>query len=207
LLDITSSNHSFLNRKIINEPNWFNYSSFYSFVADQNFNVLVELGVFFGLSISFLAQEHKAKNNGVKIYGVDLFDTWAGKEEIESLYDTKGLSDEERLKKLGEYKYNFVTNRLEEIGCKHFVELIKSDSCSAASLFENESVDFVFIDGDHRYDYVKKDIESWLPKIKKGGIVSGHDYQEKGVSAAVEEIFGHSAQVFEKSRSCWYVHI
>jgi predicted O-methyltransferase YrrM len=117
------------------------------------------------------------------------------------------LSDEERLKKLGEYKYNFVTNRLNKVGCNHFVELIKSDSCSAASLFENESLDFVFIDGNHWYDYVKKDIEAWLPKIKKGGIISGHDYEENGVSTAVREIFGNSAKAFKESPSCWYVHV
>ena len=143
----------------------------------------------------------------MKIYGVDLFETWAGKEEIESLYDAKGLSDEERLKKLGEYKYNFVVNRLNEVGCNHFVELIKSDSSAAASFFENESLDFVFIDGNHWYDYVKKDIEAWLPKIKKGGMISGHDYEENGVSTAVRETFGNLAKAFKESPSCWYVHI
>jgi predicted O-methyltransferase YrrM len=188
------------------EPNYFNYSNFYEFVANHNFKTFVEVGVFFGLSISFLAQKVKSKD-GVKIYGVDLFETWAGKEEIESLYDAKGLSNEERLKKLGEYKYNFVVNRLNEVGCNHFVELIKSDSCAAASLFENESLDFVFIDGNHWYDYVNKDIEAWLPKIKKGGIISGHDYQAAGVSTAVGETFGDSAKVFKESRSCWYVDI
>jgi predicted O-methyltransferase YrrM len=189
-----------------NEPNYFNYFSFYEFISKQNFKTFVEVGVFFGLSISFLAQKVKNKE-GVKIYGVDLFETWAGKEEIESLYDAKGLSNEERLKKLGEYKYNFVVNRLNEVGCNHFVELIKSDSSAAASLFENESLDFVFIDGNHWYDYVKKDIEAWLPKIKKGGMISGHDYQEAGVSTAVGETFGDSAKVFKESRSCWYVDI
>ena len=154
-----------------NEPNYFNYSSFYEFVANHN------------------------------------FDTWIGKKEIESLYDTKDLSDENRLIKLGEYKFNFVINRLNEIGCNHFVELIKSDSCDAASLFENESVDFVFIDGNHWYDYVKKDIEAWLPKIKKGGMISGHDYQEAGVSTAVGETFGNLAKSFKESPSCWYVDI
>jgi predicted O-methyltransferase YrrM len=191
---------------IKNEPNWFNYANFYEFIAEQNFKTFVEVGVFLGLSISFLAQKVKSKD-GVKIYGVDLFETWAGQEEIESLYDTKDLSDEERLKKLGEYKYNFVVNRLNEVRCNHFVEIIKSDSCAATSLFENESLDFVFIDGNHRYDYVKKDIEAWLPKIKKGGIISGHDYQAAGVSTAVGETFGDSAKVFKESRSCWYVDI
>lgn len=189
-----------------NEPNWFNYANFYEFVANHNFKTFVEVGVFFGLSISFLAQKVKSKD-GVKIYGVDLFETWTGKEEIESLYDAKGLSNEERLKKLGEYKYNFVVNRLNKVECNHFVELIKSDSSAAASLFENESLDFVFIDGNHWYDYVKKDIEAWLPKIKKGGMISGHDYQEAGVSTAVRETFGNMAEAFKESPSCWYVDV
>jgi predicted O-methyltransferase YrrM len=191
---------------IKNEPNWFNYANFYEFIAEQNFKTFVEVGVFFGLSISFLAQKVKSKD-GVKIYGVDLFETWVGKEQIEYLYDIKGLSDKDRLEKLGEYKYNFVVNRLNEVGCNHFVELIKSDSSAAASLFENESLDFVFIDGNHWYYYVKKDIEAWLPKIKKGGMISGHDYQEAGVSTAVRETFGNMAEAFKESPSCWYVDV
>ena len=49
-----------------NEPNYFNYSSFYEFISKQNFKTFVEVGVFFGLSISFLAQKIKSKD-GVKI--------------------------------------------------------------------------------------------------------------------------------------------
>jgi len=39
----------------------------------------------------------------------------------------------------------------------------------------DESVDFLFIDGDHRYTQFKKDVQNWYPKIKKGGTISGHD--------------------------------
>ena len=42
-----------------NEPNWFNYANFYEFVANHNFETFVEVGVFLGLSISFLAQKVK----------------------------------------------------------------------------------------------------------------------------------------------------
>lgn len=43
-------------------------------------------------------------------------------------------------------------------------------------LFEDESLDFIYIDANHSYDYVKADMEMWYPKLKKGGLFSGHDY-------------------------------
>lgn len=43
-------------------------------------------------------------------------------------------------------------------------------------IFEDESLDFVYIDGNHAYDYVKQDLEKWWPKVKPGGLVMGHDY-------------------------------
>jgi hypothetical protein len=68
--------------------------------------------------------------------------------------------------------------------------LIKGDSVASADLFEDESLDFVFIDAGHSYGEVKRDIEAWFPKVRKGGIVSGHDYvayQDFGVIEAVDE--------------------
>jgi hypothetical protein len=43
-------------------------------------------------------------------------------------------------------------------------------------IFEDESLDYVYIDGNHTYDYVKQDMELWWPKLKKGGLFAGHDY-------------------------------
>jgi hypothetical protein len=68
--------------------------------------------------------------------------------------------------------------------------MIKGDSVKSAELFEDESLDFVFIDAGHRYEEVKADIEAWFPKVRKGGIVSGHDYvkySDFGVIEAVDE--------------------
>ena len=42
--------------------------------------------------------------------------------------------------------------------------------------FENESIDFVYIDGNHGLKFVIEDIYGWTKKVKKGGIISGHDY-------------------------------
>ena len=54
--------------------------------------------------------------------------------------------------------------------------MIRALSEQAVELFEDESLDFVYIDGNHSYEYVKQDIELWYPKVKQGGLVSGHDY-------------------------------
>lgn len=56
----------------------------------------------------------------------------------------------------------------------------------------DESLDFVFIDGNHQYPDVKIDVNDWAPKVRKGGIVSGHDYYDfasgrGGVVQAVDE--------------------
>lgn len=54
--------------------------------------------------------------------------------------------------------------------------MIKEASIQAAKNFENNFFDFVYIDANHCYEEVKKDILAWFPKVKSGGILSGHDY-------------------------------
>jgi len=54
--------------------------------------------------------------------------------------------------------------------------MIRSDSKSASEIFPDNSLDFVYIDANHAYDFVVEDINLWFPKLKKGGIFSGHDY-------------------------------
>ena len=66
------------------------------------------------------------------------------------------------------------------------------DSIEAAKLYEDGSLDFVFIDTTHGYEPTKKEIEVWLPKMKKGAIMSGHDFNPKyypGLCQAVIESF------------------
>jgi len=70
--------------------------------------------------------------------------------------------------------------------------IIHDTSLNAAKNREDESLDFVFIDGEHSYKSVKEDIAAWTPKVRIGGIVSGHDYYltrtgNMGVIDAVNE--------------------
>lgn len=71
------------------------------------------------------------------------------------------------------------------------VTILKMRSVMAATVFADQSLDFVFLDADHRLEGVRADIQAWLPKVKPGGWIGGHDYgkPEFGVTGAVNERF------------------
>jgi hypothetical protein len=54
--------------------------------------------------------------------------------------------------------------------------MVRAKSEIAANMFEDLSLDFVYIDANHAYDYVVQDIDLWYPKVKPGGYLCGHDY-------------------------------
>lgn len=68
--------------------------------------------------------------------------------------------------------YEEAKQRSEKSGFK----LIKGWSLDAVKNFEDNSLDFVFIDGNHDFRHVTDDIDEWSRKVRKGGIVSGHDF-------------------------------
>lgn len=80
------------------------------------------------------------------------------------------------------------------------VSYLRLYSSQASSLVADASLDLVYLDADHSYEAVTADIKAWMPKIKSGGWISGHDYLEawwSGVIAAVNDVFGKPDKVFE----------
>uniref|UniRef100_A0A6M3K0E5 Putative methyltransferase n=1 Tax=viral metagenome TaxID=1070528 RepID=A0A6M3K0E5_9ZZZZ len=83
------------------------------------------------------------------------------------------------------------------------VEILRMDSAEAINFIPNDSLDFVFIDGNHKYEIVKRDILMYIPKVKIGGILSGHDYirfknepeHRYEVKKAVDEIFSNNVNI------------
>jgi len=77
-----------------------------------------------------------------------------------------------------------------EYVCKLFqknknVEILRLTSEEAAPKIPDESLDFAYIDANHAYHCVKRDIEIWWPKVKQHGILAGHDYTIPAVANAV----------------------
>jgi hypothetical protein len=71
-------------------------------------------------------------------------------------------------------KFNSVRNTLTS-QFNNKVTFIRETSTIASNQFPDESVDFVYIDGNHDYKYVLNDIQAWYPKVKKGGYICGDD--------------------------------
>lgn len=87
------------------------------------------------------------------------------------------------------------------------IQLHQGMSYELVDNFKDNSFDFIYIDADHSYDSVKKDIQLYLPKLKKGGIMAGHDYHDypienvnnlpfPGVKKAINEELGKPDRTF-----------
>ena len=83
---------------------------------------------------------------------------------------------------IGEAQYLMAKQLLEPFICCKFIRDI---SYNAVKTFDNESLDFVYIDSEHIYPAVLQEARQWYSKLKKGGILSGHDFTQLQVKNAV----------------------
>jgi len=124
-------------------------------------NLFTELGFKEGAEIGVKEGEFSEVicQAGLKLYGIDpylVYDDYVEPETQNSLNQAMDKADQ-RLK-----GYDFTA--------------IKKTSMSAANDFLDLSLDFVYIDGNHSFKFVTEDIFEWSKKVKKGGIIAGHDY-------------------------------
>lgn len=92
------------------------------------------------------------------------------------------------------------------IGKLHNTVLLIGDSRKLANKFAQESLDAVYIDARHEYEHAKNDLNLWGPKVKRDGVIAGHDYNEKdwpGVIQAVHEYAGGRFSLKTYSDTSW----
>lgn len=70
------------------------------------------------------------------------------------------------------------------------ISIHQVDSRDAPDFIRDRSLDFFFIDASHTYKNVKKDLNAWIPKLKEGGWMIGHDIDYPSVEQAVKEVIG-----------------
>lgn len=141
--------------------------------------IVVEVGSFRGRSTVAIA-EGLQHVHGARLVAVDTFAGDPGWTEIAGVPEARRLFD----------------RNTEGIG---FLDVIQAESVRAAERIDDGSIDWVFIDALHDYGSVREDIRAWAPKVKPGGLISGHDYGRAGVTDAVLAVFSD----IEVAESIW----
>lgn len=131
--------------------------------------IAIEIGVLRGVN-----SEQILKNLNIKrLY---LIDPWI------SYSDYKKSEPERTQEALNE---DFIRCKKKLLKYKNKITYIREFSENAIKSVP--IIDFIYIDGNHEYEYVKKDLELYWERVKKGGIISGHDIQASAVSTALLE--------------------
>lgn len=181
-------------------PGWFSdedVACYRSLVEPIHNGTIVELGTFAGRSAISIGDLCKANNN--VLYCVD---HWQGSEEydpshpyyeaIKPILDAAGWPD---------LVYDTFLTNIHNDGLDEVIKPLPMQSVEAIQ-YVSLPVDLVFIDADHRFEAVARDIKSWLPHIKAGGVIAGHDYEPNWpeVVKAVKYCFDE----FEHVGNIWF---
>jgi hypothetical protein len=109
-------------------------------------------------------------------YAKEILKIWTGKLYLVDVWRELNIKDYNDSSNQKEY-LNIINQCCSNI--KNYEDrcfMVRSDSENASKLFLDESLDFIYIDANHKYEFVKQDISLWFPKVRKGGVVAGHDY-------------------------------
>lgn len=158
--------------------------------VDQG-SYFVEVGAWKGKSAAFMGVE--IANSGKPII-FDVVDMW---EEATHLRHARIPYEPARM---AEFLANVAP-------AKKWINAYQGTSVEIAARYNAHTLDMVYIDADHSYEAVKKDIAAWWPKVKPGGRLAGHDYcgEYQGVVDAVEEAAKALGWTVEHEGITWIV--
>lgn len=150
-----------------------------------NFTTGVEIGVEEGIFSELICQT----NPSLTLYGID---PWLSYVRGTQTYNQQKLSRhyENAVKRLSKYPNCYI---------------IRKYSMDAVMEFYEGSLDFIYIDGDHSFDFVMTDIIEWSKKVKSGGIVSGHDYKDSTSRLPFHTIIATQAYTKVHKISPWFI--
>lgn len=145
------------------------FEDFYKKIAEQlpNNCVIAEVGVADGRSALFLADYLTKIGKSFKMYMIDNLD-YGGYDQMAT-----------------------ILGHIHKSGLSDRITFYHQGSLDSSCKFNDESLDFVFIDASHKYQETKADILLWSRKLKYNCILSGHDYtspENPEVKQAVDEL-------------------
>ena len=195
-------------------PGWFDFMAIYDEAVNkaEHGAVFVELGSYLGQSTAYMAQKIKESGKKIKFFAVDF-------------WENDRINDHNSFMK-GDMYSKFMNN-MGACGVASFIRPLKMSTHGAALYFKNKimpepeleissnsetcdidtkvafkqgmDLDFVFVDANHKYQFVKDDIQDYLPMVKPGGTIAGHDIYFADVKRAVTELLPGATF----TPSCW----
>jgi predicted O-methyltransferase YrrM len=150
----------------------------------------LEVGSWKGRSTVAIAEGLRSVE-GASLYAVDTFEGEASNEGMLTKHADELAADE------------VYRSFVEHTSGYEFLTVLRTTSEGASRELADASLDWVFIDADHAFAEVLEDVRRWLPKVKPGGLLSGHDYGQAGVRFAVRASL-HVDGVWE---NIWYSRV
>jgi len=190
-------------------PGWFDFQDIYAQAVREAPAVgaqLVEVGVLFGKSAAFMAEKIYASGKAICFSAVDSF-AWTGLGvERETERAAGDLESRELLEKLNAMLPSLgarATAALLATGAWPKVHLAPVEGVVFAACYPACSFDFVFVDAAHTYEDTSALLRAFLPKVKSGGVLAGHDHVDAtpGVAKAVADVLG---KVEQRRSSFWW---
>ena len=171
-------------------PELYHWHALEKFINAHNYRIGVEVGVRWGQTSRYLLENIP----DLMMFGVDLMRPMP--EHTDEGQETYTHWPWQR--------YRGDVSAIMQRWPKRF-RMMVMDTTEASTLFDDESVDFVFIDCDHSYDGVRGDIENWGPKVKIGGMITGHDINLDSVQRAIADTIGQHETKGEQWNNIWWV--
>jgi len=147
----------------------------------------VEIGVCNGVTSELFAKEI---DNIEKIYAVDNYPSFVD-------WDGTRVTEERQAETMRRCK--------ERLSKYPNIEFVYKSSEEFAPTIQDNSLDFIFIDGDHSYNATLKDLINYWPKVKTGSVFAGHDINLSTVSDALKEFFKGEKNIRMVENNAWYI--
>lgn len=161
-------------------------------ISENNYSNYLEVGVWEGETLFKIAETNKK----IKVYGVDPY----------SGSSFQGYYKGEVQSRVDNIFYDKLFNDVLKNASNYLnVEILRMSSKKASEHFLDEGLDIVFIDARHDFESVSNDIKFWMPKVRKGGCLCGHNYEIAfyGVIEAVNQLIGYD-NIEINSDSTWF---
>lgn len=159
-------------------PGWFDFDDIYreQVAAAQDGARFVEVGSWLGRSTAFMGREILTSGKRIQFFAID---TWRG---------SPAAQYQDVVAKHGGSVYDEFLFNMAACGVDRVVRSRIQDSVKASESFADGMLDFVFLDAAHDFHSVRRDVAAWLPKVRVGGVLAGHDANCPGLMNAVRDL-------------------